>query len=236
MSLLDKLKSKPKSPKQPISLDEVREMSARGISDKDIIKTFKTRGYSYDDIEKIMLQAVKEGVSAEDPIQATPEPIQNPLPPEKPQNDQEMTGMYPNQEKFTPPPEPIQQEQVLDDSIQDDQYMHEDVSPEIIVEELVEGVVEEKWKKFDKGLSNVEKDLENMKVANKQMQQKVGALKPAEDTTELVIKLNELSERVEDFEARVGGLEKAFRQFLPSLTTNIENLSSIIHEMKAKKY
>ena len=41
--------------------------------------------------------------------------------------------------------------------------------------------------------------------------------------------------KLDDLEARIGGLEKAFRQFLPSLTENIEALSKMIHEMKAKQ-
>jgi len=37
-------------------------------------------------------------------------------------------------------------------------------------------------------------------------------------------------------EIRISGLEKAFRQFLPSLTRNIESLSDMVHEVKEKKY
>ena len=48
-------------------------------------------------------------------------------------------------------------------------------------------------------------------------------------------KFVDISSRVEDMEARVGGLEKAFKQFLPSLTRNIESLSAMIHEMRSRQ-
>ena len=47
--------------------------------------------------------------------------------------------------------------------------------------------------------------------------------------------IQSLYAKVEDLEARVGGLEKAFKQFLPTLTRNIESLSAMIHEMKRER-
>ncbi len=216
MLFLDKLGKKPQAPKQPISADEVKEFSAKGMSDRDIIKTFKDRGYDYDEIEKAMLQAVKEGVSTEEPADM----------PMAPPPEQQPEYSYPEQEQFAPPD--LASDQPPD--LKEEQF-----SPELIVEELVEGVVEEKWKKFEEHLDSVGKEIETMQISLKQMQQKVDQIKPAGDTTELQAKVLEVSEKVEDMDARIGGLEKAFRQFLPQLTRNIESLSNIIHEMKSKQ-
>jgi prefoldin subunit 5 len=211
MSILDKLRSNQNESKKPISVEEIREMSARGLSDKDIIKTYKSRGYNYDEIEGAMLQAVKEGVGSDYSKQSQQESMEN---------------MYPQQEEFMPPVLDQQNSQVLPE---------EEVNPEVIVEELVEGVVEEKWKKFAQGIERTQKELDLMKTNLKQMHNKMDQMKQPKDTSEIEAQLNEISERLEEFEARVGGLEKAFRQFLPSLTKNIENLSNIIHEMNKKQ-
>ena len=213
MLFLDKLGKKKQESLPPISIDELKEMSARGMSDRDIIKTYKGRGYDYDEIEKVMLQAVKEGASTEEA----------PSPPPMPEQPEE--AMYPQQEEFAPPELAQGHTELKEDEF----------SPELIVEELVEGVVEEKWKKFEESVSNVKEDMESMRVSMKQMQQKVDQIKPSGDTAELESKVLEFSERLDDLDARIGGLEKAFRQFLPSLTRNIESLSNIIHEMKTKQ-
>ena len=54
-----------KQAKGDVPINEISEMTRKGMSDKDIIKNLKGRGYSYNDIEKAMLSAVKTGVSDE---------------------------------------------------------------------------------------------------------------------------------------------------------------------------
>jgi hypothetical protein len=187
---------KKKEPRE-LPINEIQNLSSQGSSDKEIIKKLKSEGYSYDTIEKSMLQAVKAGVDQ-------PEPVQ-----EQPQQD------------------------VFEENFQDPGDLglgaaEETVSPEIIVEELVEGVVEEKWQKVESRLDNMENEISKVYARVKQAEQR--PLPELKDE-----RIDDYSERLEDLEARIGGLEKAFKQFLPALTRNIESLSSMIHEMKSKQ-
>ncbi len=188
----------------PVPIEEIQELTAKGMSDRDVIKKLKGEGYSYDSIEKAMLQAVKEGVG-EEPRQEQSQPF------EQPGQEQEFT------------------EQMPELGLSEVDTLGDVVAPEVIVEELVEGVVEDKLHNFEERLARIEEEIPKLyaRVKHTQMpvQQDIG-----EDTH-----IEEMTSQIEDIEARIGGLERAFKQFLPALTKNIEALSSMIHEMKAKQ-
>ncbi len=197
-----------KKKKGDVPLEEVQKMAAQGMSDKDIIKKLKGQGYSYDSIERAMLQAVKDGVEEPQPQEAEIPSFPEAMP-------QHRKG---EAEPLFPEFEPQEVAEM------------ETVNPEIIVEELVEGIVEEKWNKFAPRLERLEGEMNVLRAEIRQ------APKQAQGggTKELETKVAELAEQFDELEARIGGLEKAFKQFLPSLTRNIEALSKMIHEMKEK--
>jgi DNA-binding transcriptional MerR regulator len=196
-------------------LNEIRRMSASGLSDRDIIKQLKSKGYSLGEIESGMLEAVKQGVGSDD--------FQEPGPMEfAPRR-----GEY----SMDQPPEPIFDSAPQEQIFEQEDMSSEDLSPELMIEELVEGVVDEKWQKFDSRIKALENEVHELLVNIKQVQQRApgSEIKAVDDT-----KLAEINDQLEDMEVRVGGLEKAFKQFLPSLTKNIEHLSDIIKEMKVR--
>ena len=105
------------------------------------------------------------------------------------------------------------------------------MSADVVIEEMVEGIVEEKWEKLQKSISQMEQQINEMKVQIKSKQpQSVAPVNADYDA-----RINEIENHLEELQARIGGLEKAFKQFLPALTNNIENLSRLIHEMKMKQ-
>lgn len=189
---------KKKEPKE-LPINEIQELSSKGASDKEIIKKLKSEGYSYDTIEKSMLQAVKAGVDQPEDTATQEQPTAEAF-----QEEQEMPEMNLAEAEET-------------------------VSPEIIVEELVEGVVEEKWQKVESRIESMEGEISKIYARLKQAEQR-NVIAPVRDE-----RIDEYSERLEDLEARIGGLEKAFKQFLPALTRNIESLAGMIHEMKQRQ-
>ena len=196
-----------------IPVDEIRKMASRGMSDKDIIKELKGRGYSYGEIERAMLGAVKEGVN---------EPA--------PQTE------LPTTEFFAEPPQTQLQPAYELPTFEDEQP--DMVSPDqaqALMEELIEGVIEDKWNKFQDRMEKLDDNFEKIKAEIKQWQIKQEQQKRDLPTRELELRISELSEQMEDIDARVGGLEKAFKQFLPALTRNIESLSQLIHELRDKQ-
>lgn len=194
-----------KVPKE-LPVEQVHQLMQKGMNEKDIVKTLKSQGYSYSDIEKSMMEAVKAGVE------------EKPLHIEERQKEDDM---------FAP--------RSLEEEMPEFAVMPEQaVESDVLIEELIEGIVEEKWKKFEDKVNTLENDMNKAEVEFKMFQQKIDMAQNSQPTKELEIKMNELSEQLEDLQIRVGGLEKAFKQFLPSLTRNIESLSDMITKMKEK--
>ena len=179
-----------------------------GDADKEIIKVLKKKGYSYPDIEKAMLQAVKEGVEEKpaQPIQYAPQQYQQP---------------YQEQNIFSP-----SQEEIFDEDMPEQQ----DTESSIILEEVVEGIVEEKWNKFDKSVESMKNEFAKIRSDMAGMEQRLSSRK--EQSRDLSPDVAELSNKLEDLEIRISGLERAFKQFLPSLTSNVQSLSEMIKDMK----
>ncbi len=197
-----------------VPIDEIRRMASKGMSDRDIIKDLKGRGYSYNDIEKAMLAAVKEGVNE----------------PSAP------SAEMPSEEFFAPSqPQQLQPSYELPTFEEEQPQFVNPEQTENMMEELIEGVIEDKWNKFEDRMSKIEDSFEKAKAEMKQWQIKQDQQRRESPTKELELRISEMSEQLEDIDARVGGLEKAFRQFLPALTKNIESLSQLIHELREKQ-
>lgn len=199
-----------KKNKGPVPVEQIQALSRRGLSDREIIKKMKKEGYSYDEIEKAMLQAVKQGVGGEQ-LQEIKQPAEENF---------VLDDLYQQPAAAAPPQEPATE------------INTDNVNAEAIIEELIEGVIEEKWEKFNKKIKEQEQNLENVSTMIKQLEQKLQMMKSDAIPKELELRSDVVNNRMDELEVRIGGLEKAFKQFLPSLTRNIENLSNIIHEMK----
>ncbi|MBI5347494.1 MAG: hypothetical protein HZB66_02700 [Candidatus Aenigmarchaeota archaeon] len=209
-----------------VPIDRVSALSQRGMSDKDVIKQLKSEGYSYDEIEKGMLQAVKQGITPEEPYSPAPPTMRAAPRPPAPSRGAALPSwddIYSGN-----PEEPATETELFEAEVPND----EELSPELAIEELVEGVVNEKWEKFQKRLESIEAEQHKIKVMISQVQQRKPAQSSSEDNK---AEMEEVYKRMDDIEARIGGLEKAFKQFLPSLTRNIESLAKMVHEMKESR-
>jgi len=200
--------------KKPVSTAEIQDLQARGLNERDIIKELKSRGHSYNDIEVAMMQTVKVG-AVEPPIEEAADIGQM---------SSAKTATFEDMYTQQPLPAPAQPEAQLE-------VAQQTVSPEVVVEELVEGVVEEKWEKMEKRLGEMQSQLDEIKQK--------ASVKPATPVAEISheqeARMNTVGDQIEELQARIGGLEKAFKQFLPALTANIDNLSKLIHEMKGRE-
>jgi len=193
--------------KKSLSVDDVQSLQGRGMNERDIIKELKSRGFSYNDIESVMMQTVKVG-AAESTMEEGPSQVprfEDIYPDEQPQNYDIQTTELPFQEQT--------------------------VSADVVIEELIEGIVEEKWEKLQKSITQMEQQINEMKIQIKSKQ----PMPAAPVNADYDARINEIENHLEELQARIGGLEKAFKQFLPALTNNIENLSGLIHEMKMKQ-
>ena len=275
-------------------VDKIKQMSARGISDRDIIKQLKADGFNYNDIERGMLEALRQGVVIDEtgspqaqrapgaapsatqraPPQAgpparyatAPAPQPRPIPMQPTPNMQQGAPRLPTNDnmsqyniKQTLPSEaqvmafeemsPEDFEVEMDEQFDIPQRRagpsaprhiqkvfeeQEEIAPELIIEELVEGVVDEKWDKFDKKLKELESGTREIRTSVAQFREELMSKLEGRKQQSTEKDVLELAKRYEELDARVGGLEKAFKQFLPSLTGHIESLRQMVHDMKNK--
>ncbi|MHA1286670.1 MAG: hypothetical protein ACTSPB_04615 [Candidatus Thorarchaeota archaeon] len=217
-----------------VPTDRVRELSDSGMSDKDIIEQLKNEGFSYQEIEKAMIQSLKSGPGAS---AGPPEPEEATLPPtdtaepakipssftqphEKTAKSSPVAGEAPEMpplpsagEPARPPPAqkpsgvslPPEEEQIY--------------PPEFAVEELVEGVVQEKWNKFEDKFQKLALQHANLRESIADMVNEIKSLRNHQDNLEkeFVEKLSELEDRIEDAEAKAGAIERTFKQFFPKI-------------------
>jgi len=206
-----------KKKEEPVSVDEIKKMANSGMSDRDIIKDLKNRGFSYKEIEKAMLSAVKDNVT--EPRFSQQEEFYAPPAPAPPQFGPD----FQEQPSFGEPETMPENDLELDAE-----------GGQAILEELVEGVIEEKWHKFEDRVANIENTFEKIHSEIRNFEVRIEQQKQSSPLRELDARFSDLSQQLDDLDARVGGLEKAFKQFLPALTKNIESLSQLIHEIKEK--
>ena len=105
------------------------------------------------------------------------------------------------------------------------------------VEELVETIVAENLERVEREFENVYSEIDELKDKLEEIDDRVHDLevRDDEDQTQFIQKMDELEEDIDSYQARMGGLEKAFQQILPSLVDNVRELTSLVQEIKQEK-
>lgn len=211
-------KRKEERPEGAIPLERIQNMAQSGMSDRDIMRRLKAEGYSYDQIERAMLGAVKQGVA---PAEPSPAPHRTS---ELPTLDDIYAAESPHRTGTPDISDLLEPELEGAEPIPP-----EELSPELAIEELIEGTVNEKMQSIEDRIEKLQEEQHRIRVLLKRLKarEEKTAEAPAPD-------VSEFQEKLTDLEARVGGLERAFKQFLPGLTHNVESLSKMIHELKEK--
>ena len=197
--------------------DVVRRLSSQGKSEREIINFMRKEGYPNEEISKALNRVLKFKVTNKpQPVSYNPEPTPAPIP---------VSGI---EEKFlAPPPEKPFEENVIEMTEEE----------EIGLEELVEEIVEEKWKESMGELKDVEKAVVKLQEQVEFLNEKIKHIESKEEKRQDELKglIEESSAHIENIESRVGSVEKAFKEFLPSLTENVRSLSAIVEKLKKEK-
>lgn len=202
--------SKKKEPAEQV----VERLSAMGKNEREIIEQMKKDGYHNEDISRALNKALKFRVTGAPPspsyMQQSTVPIQ-------------AIG----QDFIAPPPERPFEENVLEMTEEE----------EIGLEELVEEIVEEKWRQGIVELKDVEKAIIQLQDQVRFLEEKIKHVDKSgiEKKDELKDLIEESSAHIESIESRVGSVEKAFKEFLPDLTENVRSLSGIVDKFEKNK-
>lgn len=104
------------------------------------------------------------------------------------------------------------------------------------VEEIVETVVAEEFSKVRAEFKTVYGEINKIEEMLDDFGERIEELevRDDEDSKQFIQKMDELEEQVQAYDSRMGGMEKAFQQVLPNLVDNVQNLTSLVQEMKEK--
>ncbi len=119
-------------------------------------------------------------------------------------------------EEFEKPPEPGPREEM----------------PEITLEEIIESIVAEKWAGFEETVDELRKADSELRKEIEELRKEIDNIKESMKKSEetLTEKLEEHGEHVESIEARIGSIEKIFKEFIPELTENIRLLKEAVEK------
>lgn len=105
------------------------------------------------------------------------------------------------------------------------------------VEELIETIVAENFERVEKEFENAYKEIDDMKETLQDLEERVSELevRDDEDQTQFIQKMDDIENDINEYQSRIGGLEKAFQQVLPSLVDNVRDLTQLVQEIKQER-
>lgn len=218
----------------------VENLFEQGYSEEEIRQELRGQ-YSEEELQGAINQAVKSSATSsqnDGPQPMTPyqggEENLSPMDEgfsEEPQTDtmdqNSMNDM--NNPQQSPEPAPPQQQQL--DQGQPQQSQSSDV------EELIETIVAENFERVEQEFENAYSEIDELKEKTQDLEERVHDLevRDDEDQTQFIQKMDDIEDDINEYQSRIGGLEKAFQQVLPSLVDNVRDLTQLVQEIKQER-
>jgi DNA-binding transcriptional MerR regulator len=241
-------KKKAEEPKRVyIPVDLVLNYAAQGFSEQEIISRLQTQGFEPEHIDRALKIALKERVSATPGFEVSqPEPAL-PRPtdfygasPEPIVSRRPAPMGYPPERMVSPEePRPVSLEDARQPFTFEPKNIKESESSveEITVEELIEGIVSERWQEFEERLADFEKrdmqlqsQIEDLRKRFKEIDESLSSRE-----TGLTGKMDEFGDSMSNIEGRIGSIERVFREVLPELSGNIKTMTDFVEKVKEEE-
>lgn len=238
-----------------IPVDLVEKYASEGLSEPQIISRLRSQGFAPEHIDRALRIALKERIRTEAP---SPPAIPTEIPPT-------LAGPMPMGLEAPIPYEPISEvsrhpigyppERVVSRREPATSFpefgtaetrapftfeKREELPPpveEVTIEEIIEGIVADRWRDFEEILIDFEKrDLQlqgQIDDLRKEMKEIEGLLTQREKS--FLSKLEDFGGSMENIEGRIGSIEKVFKDFLPDLTQNVKIMSDLVEKMEKGK-
>lgn len=224
-------KKRPSKDETPLS--QVISMRDQGMDNNRIIQTLQRDGYSSSQIFEAMNQADRPEANvpssasdvAEDSNQPAVPEEQPPVQEQAPKTEEPAFNPQPNYSQTT-----FRQPQEMPANIP----QYQEKSPE--TEELIESIIEEKWKDFAKDINKVVEWKNRTEQKISLIEQEFSDLKTNFDKLHQAVlgKIGEYDKNILNVGAEVKAMEKVFSKVLPVFTEKVNDLSKVADEMKKK--
>lgn len=191
-----------------IPVDRVREMATRGFSEPEMIDILRREGFSAEEIDKALTQALKIGVTGE----AKPAKHEEPKLPTFEEILKE-TSPTPQMPETSLPPEYYQT------------YPTEEYIDYVVQSRMSE--INEKINEFSIKYQELEKRIDQL---NDQLSE---ILKTRSSENQVLLnRIDAFKENVDELNIKFSGLEKAFKETLPALIESVRALSDLVQRLK----
>ncbi|MFQ6021044.1 MAG: hypothetical protein ACE5J4_03480 [Candidatus Aenigmatarchaeota archaeon] len=234
-----------------IPVDLVQKYASQGLSESQIISRLEAQGFEPERIQKAIRIALSKEIKGEVPTRVVKGPtpmgeIPFKAPGEVPTYEKHKVPRHPRMgyppERVIPPgrPQPTRFAEAPETHLtferRPPQVFEEPAMGEITVEEIVEGIVAEKWEEFEERLSNFEKRDLQLQGQIEDIRKKITEIekKMKEKEQTLLSRFGEFGESMDSIEGRIGSIERIFKDFIPELTENIKIMSEIVEKTKKK--
>ena len=110
-------------------------------------------------------------------------------------------------------------------------------APVHATEEIVESVVEEKWQRISKEFAKMSEWKDSVNARMERIEQQILDLKSNLDGLHkaIIARVGEYDKTLSEVGTEIKAMEKVFKDVLPEMTTNIQELSKLTKEMKGGK-
>lgn len=205
-----------------IPIDRVRELASRGFSEPEMIDVLRRDGFSPDEIDKALTQALQIGVSGEQ--HQSPSPHQQ-------QSQQMQNTQIPSLPQL--PPQPQQETNELGMPQIPETSLPEDYYSQYPTEDYVDYIVQARIAEYGEKMENMEKKIGALEDRINLLNEKI--LQFSQDksqSNEVSGRMESFNETVNDIGSRVGSLERAFKETLPVLIESVRGLGDIVQKIK----
>lgn len=225
--LFGRLKKAEKPTERGIPLERVRNLSARGMPENDIIRVLRGEGFSFEQIDQALAQAVRIEIAGPAPSSFQELP---PLPKEfAPTPTEEREA----REEFLPPTSTevpsapiLPEEELLPLEREAPASSVGLAETEAVVEEMIEERFSEVVNRFSAVDDRIKKVDERALTLNVQISDLNKQLREAQDA--LRLNIDGVNVKISDLEPRIASLEKAFKDIIPNLVDTVREVRELV--------
>lgn len=234
---------RPAPPIDYVPIDLVRRLAAEGLTEPQIGERLRAHGFTQDQVDRAMRTALKAEIEAPAP----PAPFESQTAPQFPRPAPQTFVAPPAQavreagvppERILPPePRPLMLAEAPAEFGGEELRPLQEGPAEITLEEVIEGVVAERWAEFEDRLTSFEKRDIQLQSQIEDMRKKISELEAAQKTREkdLIGRFEDFGESMTGIEGRIAGIEHVFKDFLPELTETTRAMAEIVEKAKKEK-
>jgi DNA-binding protein YbaB len=190
-----------------VPIERVKDLSTKGFSEPDMIDVLRKEGFSPEEIDKGLTEALKAGVVG---------------------SPQSSAPALPTLEQLQPQPQQ-QMPQIPETSLPQEYYQQQ-----YPTEEYIEYVVRARTAEMDERMNEFIIKYGELEKRMAEVNEQLSNLAKARSSGEelIISKIDSFKDLIADVDIRMSSLEKAFKETLPALIESVRALSDVVQRLK----